>query len=62
MFTNIAPKVAVVTGARAVHRVARVWGRGRVHFPVPILGLQALLKVNLRLATTDYVSNGYDGL
>jgi len=26
------------------------------------LGLQALLKVNLRLATTDYLSNGYDGL
>jgi hypothetical protein len=27
-----------------------------------ILGLQALLKVNIRLATTDYLSNGYDGL
>jgi hypothetical protein len=27
-----------------------------------IMGLQALLKVNLRLATTDYLSNGYDGL
>ena len=26
------------------------------------LGLQALLKVNIRLATTDYLSNGYDGL
>ena len=25
-------------------------------------GLQALLKVNIRLATTDYLSNGYDGL
>jgi hypothetical protein len=25
-------------------------------------GLQALLKVNLRLAATDYLSNGYDGL
>jgi hypothetical protein len=29
---------------------------------IPILGLQALLKVNIRLATTDYLSNGYDGL
>jgi hypothetical protein len=27
-----------------------------------MLGLQALLKVNIRLATTDYLSNGYDGL
>ena len=27
-----------------------------------IMGLQALLKVNIRLATTDYLSNGYDGL
>ena len=26
------------------------------------LGLQALLKVNLRLAATDYLSNCYDGL
>jgi hypothetical protein len=26
------------------------------------LGLQALLKANIRLATTDYFSNGYDGL
>jgi len=26
------------------------------------MGLQALLKVNLRLPTTDYLSNGYDGL
>ena len=26
------------------------------------MGLQALLKVNIRLATTDYLSNGYDGL
>ena len=25
------------------------------------LGLQALLKVNLRLATTGYLSNGYNG-
>jgi hypothetical protein len=25
-------------------------------------GLQALLKANIRLATTDYFSNGYDGL
>jgi hypothetical protein len=26
------------------------------------MGLQALLEVNLRLATTGYLSNGYDGL
>ena len=26
-----------------------------------VLGLQALLKVNLRLATMDYLSNGYNG-
>ena len=26
------------------------------------LGLQALLEVNLRLATTAYLSTGYDGL
>jgi hypothetical protein len=27
-----------------------------------LLGLQALFEVNLRLVTTDYLSNGYDGL
>ena len=26
------------------------------------LGLQALLRVNIRLAITDNLSNGYDGL
>ena len=26
------------------------------------MGFQALLKVNLRLAATDYLSNAYDGL
>jgi len=30
--------------------------------PGSILGFQALLEVNLRLATTDYLSNGYNGL
>ena len=28
---------------------------------LPYRGLQALLELNLRLATTDYLSNGYDG-
>ena len=27
-----------------------------------MLGLQALLEVNLRLATIDHLSNGYDGI
>ena len=40
---------------------------GSRHFPIGYnacasTGLQALLKVNIRLATTDYLSNGYDGL
>ena len=29
---------------------------------VSYLGLQALLEINLRLAATDYLSNGYNGL
>ena len=41
---------------RAVIFDARVC-RGR-----PSLGFQALLEVNLRLATTDYLSDGYNSL
>jgi hypothetical protein len=34
----------------------------REDFGGAIVGFQALLEVNLRLATTDYLSNGYHGL
>ena len=36
--------------------------KGNISKSLRNLGLQALLKVNIRLATTDYLSNGYDGL
>jgi hypothetical protein len=34
----------------------------RVPLVTSIVGLQALLEVNLRLATIDHLSNSYDGL
>jgi Helix-turn-helix domain len=53
------------TGAAfpGVETIAEKCGLSRMQVwrALQILGLQALLKVNLRLATTNYLSNGYNG-
>ena len=46
-----------------VNKSVRLYVQGKMPLHIPYKsGLQALLKVNIRLATTDYLSNGYDGL